>query len=110
MHLVHRVTYVSISAIPVHTLRLLLNYLRTGKVILPDSKYALQELLLEAEYYCIDDVREAVQRALGGLKFEDSFSYFHEGGGVWKEAAIRTYCAIDKVGKTMYQGIPHCTR
>lgn len=93
---------------PTH-FRLLLNYLRTGKAILPDSKHQLQELLLEAEYYCIEEMREAIQRALGGLKFEDNFLTFNTSGGIWKEGAIRTYCAVDykaKNRKTQFDGFP----
>ncbi len=96
---------------PTH-FRLLLNYLRSGKVILPESKMALQELLFEAEFFCIEEMREAVQRALGGLKFEDNFLYFMA-GQVWLDRAegmnsyIRTFCSIDtnnKDRKVTYEG------
>lgn len=61
---------------PTH-FRYILNYLRTNKIILPESKRELQELLLEAEYFSVDDLKEAIQRALGGLRFEENFQNFN---------------------------------
>ena len=46
---------------PTH-FRVLLNFLRTGKIFLPPSPVHQLELLLEAEYFGIDPVASAVKR------------------------------------------------
>lgn len=91
---------------PTH-FRYILNYLRTSKIILPESKRELQELLLEAEYFSVDDLKEAIQRALGGLRFEENFQNFNINNGHWKEAPIKTYTHLDE-GKppVKYLGFP----
>ncbi len=65
--------------------------------------------MLEAEYYCIEEIREAVQRALGGVKFEDDFSDFNVADDHWKEMNIRTHYQIDHAAhskKNKYEGFP----
>lgn len=46
---------------PTH-FRYLLNFLRTGKVFLPEARHKQLELLLEAEYFGIDAVTTAIKR------------------------------------------------
>lgn len=61
---------------PTH-FRIILNFLRTSKIVLPESKCELQELLLETEFYALDPLKDAVQKALDGLRFEETFKWFH---------------------------------
>lgn len=41
--------------------RYILNWIR-GVKVLPDDEYVLKELLWEADFYCITDMKEALQR------------------------------------------------
>jgi hypothetical protein len=103
------ITYVPPFIAPIFSLRLLLNFLRTGKVVLPESKWHLQEILLEAEFFGVDEVREGVQRAIGGLKFEDNFSSLITKETSWKACPIVTYCSVDNLSssrKTANEGMP----
>lgn len=89
---------------PTH-FRVVLNFLRTGRSILPTSKRDLQELMLEAEFFAVDELREAVQRSLGGLRFEDTFASFSPEAGAWVEAPVQTFTALDATA-THYVGLP----
>lgn len=42
----------------------IMNYLRDGTVVLPDSQKGIAELLAEAKYYCITELAESCERAL----------------------------------------------
>ncbi|CAD7092348.1 unnamed protein product [Hermetia illucens] len=42
----------------------ILNYLRDGRVPLPESRKEIEELLAEAKYYCISDLAVSCERAL----------------------------------------------
>lgn len=42
----------------------IMNYLRDGTVVLPDSQKGVAELLAEAKYYCITELAESCERAL----------------------------------------------
>lgn len=89
--------------------RVLLNFLRTGRVVMPESRTDLLELQLEAEYFAVDDVREACQRALGGLLLEENFTSFNIDSGKWKEAPMQTLTTLDPT-PTRYLGLPEVLR
>lgn len=42
----------------------IMNYLRDGSVILPESSKGVAELLAEAKYYCITELADSCERAL----------------------------------------------
>jgi hypothetical protein len=45
--------------------RSILNYLRTGKLVLPDNESAQQELMIEAEFYGLDTLLTAIKQIRG---------------------------------------------
>lgn len=42
----------------------IMNYLRDGSVVLPESTKSIAELLVEAKYYCISELVDSCERAL----------------------------------------------
>eukprot|EP00499_Haloplacidia_sp_CaronLabIsolate_P006260 CAMPEP_0196781816 /NCGR_PEP_ID=MMETSP1104-20130614/10385_1 /TAXON_ID=33652 /ORGANISM="Cafeteria sp., Strain Caron Lab Isolate" /LENGTH=348 /DNA_ID=CAMNT_0042152047 /DNA_START=60 /DNA_END=1106 /DNA_ORIENTATION=+ len=90
--------------------RVILNYLRTNRLVLPTEKRELQELLLEAEYFAVDEIRDACQRTLGGLRFEETFTSFSLDSGAWREAPLQTLTSFDLGYKTVYAGLPEVLR
>lgn len=49
----------------------ILNFLRDGSCILPESMTALAELLAEAKYYCIEELAESCERAMENKRKEN---------------------------------------
>lgn len=48
----------------------IMNYLRDGTIVLPDSQKGIAELLAEAKYYCITELADTCERALRKLEPE----------------------------------------
>lgn len=48
----------------------IMNYLRDGTVVLPDSQKGITELLAEAKYYCITELADTCERALRKIEPE----------------------------------------
>jgi BTB/POZ domain-containing adapter for CUL3-mediated RhoA degradation protein len=49
---------------------IILNFLRDGSCILPESMTSLAELLAEAKYYCIEELAESCERAIENKRKE----------------------------------------
>ena len=80
----------------------ILNYLRDGEIALPESKRELQELLAEAEFYCIEGLIECIKQTVQHDSKPECCNFVVKSDEEAKQIIDSTSKVSDREGLTLF--------